>query len=185
MLLSNSGMDNYQNPILTQKQFSTIRDYIRNEQAEQLIESKNLLRPKSYEGIGLCGKFNQDGFVVEEVFLGSNAHEQGIKSGDIITSIIKQGEPIKLNNPNLSDLEKVNLIRGKDHPQNYQILSDGIIKTIMITPLKQNGFFKATESISSQMKLELLKKQQLINQGKKITLPPFKHNRHKEKKLAR
>jgi hypothetical protein len=139
---------------LLDHQYNALCAYVNQELRRQIAQSRKQLRPKAYEGIGLSGELNDMGFAIREVFLGSDAHVQGIKSGDLIIEIMKDGQVIKIADKALSDQEKVNYIRSAHH---YKILQDGQIRVVEIAKQVQNGIYRTTESISDKIRCEIMK----------------------------
>ena len=74
---------------ISDEQFKLLTAYVDQELARQIEHSRKQLRPKAYEGIGLSGEFNEIGFVIREVFLGSDAHTKGLKKGDVIMEVVQ------------------------------------------------------------------------------------------------
>lgn len=137
---------------LREDQYRILVNYVNSELSRQIEHSRKQLRPKAYEGIGLSGELNAMGFTVREVFLGSDAHAKGIKRGDLIVEVIKDGKEIKIADHGLSDQDKVNHIRSANQ---YKILQDGKIKIVEILKQIQNGFYRSTESISDKIRAEM------------------------------
>ena len=137
---------------LNEDQFNLLTAYVKEEIARQIEPSRNQLRPKAYEGIGLCGVLTKDGFRIKEVFLGSNAHTNGLKSGDLIVEAMQNGSYIKIGDPSLSDQERVNLIRSAHQ---YKILQDGKVRIVEIDKQIQNGVYHSSESISDKIRGEI------------------------------
>lgn len=140
---------------ITEEQYRLIEDFVKHQLKVRALASTKQLRPLSYEGIGLCGELSDQGFVVREVFLGSDAHAKGIKAGDIIVQVEEGGELKAVADPNLSDQEKVNLIRGLSGAQKYKVRQDGAEKIVELAKQLQNGPYRASESISLRIKMEL------------------------------
>ena len=137
---------------LQENQYQLLVDYVNKELARQIEHSRKQLRPKAYEGIGLSGELNEMGFAVREVFLGSDAHVKGIKRGDLIVEVIKDGKSIRIADPGISDQDRVNHIRSANQ---YKILQNGQVKVVEILKQIQNGIYRTTESITDKIRAEM------------------------------